>query len=198
MPAIDRWSRRYVATACFFLVVWQFVATPWINFSRQTWVVLGLYGFVFMVIFAKTYTLVPSYFSSGTESSIPPAVQYFLSSFGVLLMAFGHGISRRIGIWFWSLGIAVLVVTLTGTIWREAVSGKTGTSDVNDDRRDVDKASNLFIVITYLYLITATVSLNIAGITPATTHLFAAGTAALLIYSVGFRLLPRFNAVDSP
>ena len=172
--------------------------TTWLGFSRHTWLVLGLQGFVLTVVFAKTYTLVPSYLGDSIDSGVFPAIHYPLFTAGVLLMAFADGFLLEIGVWIWSLGVAVLISSILRVVGGGVLSGETGTSKDKRERERVDRVSNFFVAASYIYLVVATASLVLYGFTASTVHLFAAGTAALLVYSVGFRLLPRSSRSRHP
>ncbi|MFB6284782.1 MAG: hypothetical protein ABEK59_12785 [Halobacteria archaeon] len=199
MPSLDRWSRRYIATACVFLVVWRAVETPWIPApTGRSGLTLGMFGFIFTTVFAKTYTLVPSYYETRVPSPKTAAIQYPLSTAGVVLMSFWNGAVYRTGVYLWSLGVLVLLSTAAWSLRGHVLSGDTGTSSDKPERRKTDFAANIFMPVSYLYLAAGTLSLVLYGTTAITFHLYGAGSAALLIYSVGFRLLPRFLAVDTP
>jgi len=80
--ATTRRVQRLLLSGLGFFLAWQVAALAGAPLDVQ--VALGLYGFVFHVVFAKAYSLVPSYFAR--ELSVPraPAVQLPLSVLGAL------------------------------------------------------------------------------------------------------------------
>ncbi|MFB6197559.1 MAG: hypothetical protein ABEI52_04730 [Halobacteriaceae archaeon] len=190
---LSKWSRRYVLASIGFLLIWQ-VGTLG-SVPRHVEVILAINGFVFHMIFGKAYTLVPSYFERDLAVTWAPPLQLPLTIAGVSLLAFGWGQS----------GPAVTVGAIAWAI-RDNITGReTGTGPTNEERRTVDRIANGFVVIALLYLGLGTVEL-VAGTTalpglfdgalPRIAHLFAAGAAALMVFALGFRLLPRFLVVQ--
>jgi len=200
----SRWSRVLVAVGLVALVAWQVAVL--VGLPRRTAVTLGVYGFVLHVVFGKAYALVPSYFDRDLAWSVAPAVQFPLSVVGVAGLALGPvagvpDFAGAIGAVAWTLGVAVFLATLLATVRTNLTGAETGTGEHNADRRPVDRAANLFVPVVLAYLAVGTWE-TLAGATavpglldgypPRVSHLLAAGTAALLVFAVGFRLLPRF------
>ncbi|MFC7194539.1 hypothetical protein ACFQL4_07525 [Halosimplex aquaticum] len=207
---LSRWSRALVAVGVCWLVGWQAAALA--GFPRRTTVTLGLYGFVLHVVFGKAYSLVPSYFDRALAWPHAPAVTLPLVVVGSAGLAAEPvdgipAVVGAVGAWSWALGVAVFLGTLAWTL-RDNLSGaETGTGDHNADRRRIDRAANLFVPVVFAYLAVgswetlaarAAVSPLIDGYPPRATHLLAAGGAALLVFAVGFRLLPRFLVAGLP
>ena len=200
----SRWSRVLVAVGLVALVAWQVAVL--VGLPRRTAVTLGVYGFVLHVVFGKAYALVPSYFDRDLAWSVAPAVRFPLSVVGVAGLALGPvagvpDFAGAIGAVAWTLGVAVFLATLLATVRTNLTGAETGTGEHNADRRPVDRAANLFVPVVLAYLAVGTWE-TLAGATavpglldgypPRVSHLLAAGTAALLVFAVGFRLLPRF------
>ena len=200
----SRWSRVLVAVGVVGLVAWQvavLAGTP-----RRTAVTLGLYGFVLPVVFGKAYALVPSYFDRDLAWSLAPAVQVPLTAVGVVGLALVPlssvpAVAGTVGAVAWTLGVGVFLGTLVATVRTNLTGAETGTGDHNADRRPVDRVANLFVPLVLAYLAVGsweTLAAHTAvpglldGYPPRVSHLLAAGTAALLVFAVGFRLLPRF------
>ncbi|MDY7082345.1 MAG: hypothetical protein SXQ77_08075, partial [Halobacteria archaeon] len=207
MPRIDRWSRRFVATSAVFLVAWQVSAV--MELSSQTRITLALLGFVLHIVFGKAYTLIPSYFSCELSFESAPAVHLPLSVSGTLLLAYESSNlpTRPAGAVLWFTGVVVFSSTLVWTL-RDNITGReTGTSDANQHRKKVDRYANLFMPFALVYLVAGSyelVAMNTVlptvfdGYFPRAAHLLAAGTAALLVFSIGFRLLPHFLVTTPP
>jgi hypothetical protein len=206
---VSQGSRGHVAAAALFLVMWQVAALA--GASQQLGVVLGLYGFVLLTVAGKGYALVPSYFDRTLAYPGAPAVSLPLLSLGTVGLAvapFG-GIPPVVGIAgaiCWALGALVFVGTVGWTIRDNLTGRETGTGEVNIDRRWVDRTANAFVPVVLAYLVagayeTVAVSAALPTLTgrgmAGASHLLAAGGGALLVFAVGFRLLPRF-LVSSP
>lgn len=207
---VSRWSRRYVVASAAFLVGWQVGALYGV--SRATAVALALYGFVLHMVFGKAYALVPSYFERTLAFQRAPAVQFPLVLFGTLGLVVDT--TSRVPSWtgtvgavLWSLGVGVFVGTLAWTIRSNPSGRETGTGNANTELRPTDRLANAAVPVVLLYLLLGTVGtlttrtgspLPLAGGGPWITHLLAAGTAALLIFSLGARLLPRFLVTTPP
>ena len=207
--AVTRRVQRLLFVALAFLLAWQVAALT--DASRHVQVVLGLYGFVFHVVFAKAYSLVPSYFAR--ELSVPraPVVQLPLSSLGVVgLAAAGLGapaVFATVGAALWLAGVLVFVGALTWTVRDNLTGAETGTGEAKADRRPVDRYANAFVPVVLAYLLAGSYDLLAARLGlptvaasggPSATHLLAAGTATLLVLAVGFRLLPRLLVATPP
>ncbi|MFC6993605.1 hypothetical protein ACFQH3_18915 [Haladaptatus sp. GCM10025707] len=206
---ISQGARRHVAAGALFLVTWQ-VATL-VGVPHRSGVVLGLYGFVLHTVAGKAYALVPSYFDRTLSHPAAPAMSLPLLSLGTVGLAVAplDDIPSVIGIAgavCWALGALVFVGAVGWTVRDNLTGRETGTGEVNTDRRWADRAANAFIPVVLAYLVagsyeTVAVSAALPTLTgrgmAGASHLLAAGVGALLIFAVGFRLLPRF-LVSSP
>lgn len=207
---VSKWARRYVLVSAFALVCWQIGVL--LDVPQRTELVLGVFGFVLHMIFGKAYALVPSYFDSELAFPWAPKTQFPLvvvgttslvvASLGVTPVRLATG-----GAILWSLGVVVFVGTLLSTIGRSLLNGETGTGEHNAERRPVDRLANTFVPVAFLYLLVGsyeTVALSgplptvFVGSPAQASHLLAAGTAAMLVFALGFRLLPRFLVVYPP
>lgn len=209
-PTISRWARRYVIVSALFFVLWQVGAVSGI--SRHSEVVLGVFGFVLHMIFGKAYSLIPSYFARELSFSRAPAVQFPLTVGGTCGLAVASLQTDPVwigtlGAIVWALGISVFLGTLLWTVRDNLLGRVTGTGETNLDRQPVDRIANGFVPIALLYLAVGsyeTVAVYtglptlLNGYFPRISHLLAAGTAALLVFALGFRLLPRFLVASPP
>lgn len=214
----SRWSRRFVLVGVVSLCCWQ-IATL-VGAPRDTAVSLAVFGFVFHVVFGKAYALVPAYFDAELAVEHAPSVQFPLTVVGTACLAIGSVepvgsvgaveflpsiIARAdlaaLGSVLWLFGVVVFVGTLAATIAGPLRRGETGTGEHNADRRPLDRFANAFVPVVLGYLLvgsyeTAAVRIeglpSLFGVPAAATHLLAAGAATLLVFALGFRLLPRF------
>jgi hypothetical protein len=206
---VSRWSRGFVLASAGFLVAWQALSIAGVG--RRAAVLVGLYGFVLHMIFGKAYSLVPSYFSR--ELSVPRAmpIHLTLSVSGVIALAAGERVDSpvlaAVGGWLWFGGVLVFVVTLLWTVRGNLSGRETGTGEANADRRRVDRVANGFVPVALVYLVVGSYAMVAPvigtppvfdGYSPRATHLVAAGTATLLVFAIGFRLLPRFLVTSPP
>jgi len=206
---ISRWARRHVLVGAAFLVAWQAAALA--GAPRRTGVVLGLYGFVLHTVAGKGYALVPSYFDRSLAVPRAPAASLPLLALGTVGLAAApvpavpSAVAVAGGV-CWALGVAVLAGALGWSVRDNLTGRETATGEANADRRGVDRIANAFVPVVLAYLLagaagTAAVA---AGRPPAglgtagVSHLLGAGGAALLVFAVGFRLLPRFLASTPP
>ncbi|WP_049979949.1 hypothetical protein [Halolamina rubra] len=202
---VSRWTRLFVVASLGWFVCWQAAAVA--GAGRRATVTLGLYGFVLHTVFGKGYALVPSYFDRRLAVPRAPAVHLPLALAGTgVLAATAIGVVpagwHAIGAGLWALGCLVFVGTLGWSVRDNLTGRETGTTDAKSDRRGVDRLANAFVPVAAGYLLVAALlpvarTLKLVGASvpaagPAHSHLLAAGAAALLLFAVGFRLLPRF------
>ncbi|MFB6083303.1 MAG: hypothetical protein ABEJ94_03550 [Halorientalis sp.] len=206
---VSTWTRRFVAAGAVWLAAWSLAAL--VALPRRTEVTLALLGFVFHTLFGKAYALVPSYFDRELAFPRAPTVQLPLSILGTAGLA-AAGLPRvpgfvgPVGAVLWAAGVAVFLGTLAWTVRDNLTGTETGTGDHDADRRTVDRMANAAMPVAFLYLAAGTATLVAArflqsvpfAYAPRRTHLFAAGCAVLLVFAVGFRLLPRFFVADPP
>lgn len=207
---VSSWARRYVLTSLLFLLAWQ--AGTVLGIPRQAEVTVAVYGFVLLLVFGKAYSLVPTYFDRELALPRAPAVQFplvVLGAAGLLGASLGLGPAwtGSVGAVLWGLGVGVFLGTVLWTIRGNLTGRDTATGDPNAHRRSVDRVANGFVPVALGYLAVGsyeTVAMHTAltpllgGYPPRTTHLLAAGTAGLLVFALGFRLLPRFTVETPP
>lgn len=207
---VSRWGRRFLLTGGGFLVLAGLAGVA--GLPRRMVVVLALQGFVFSVVFGKAYSLIPSYFDRTLAVPRAPPLQYPLHLAGVLALAVDPlgavpAVVGDAGALCWAGGVAVFLGGILGTIADNVTGSETGTSDASADRAGLDRFANLFVPVALGYLVLGTVELasgRFGGPTlvgqgvPRVAHLLAAGVAALLLFAIGFRLLPRFLVASVP
>lgn len=207
---VSRWTRGFVAASVGWLVCWQ--AATLVGVPRRVAVPLALYGFVFHVVFGKAYSLVPSYFDRDLRPARAPAVQLPLSVLGTAGLAAGWspGVPRTVlqaGAVAWAAGVAVFLGAMLWTLRGNLTGAETGTGEHNAGRRALDRLSNAAVPVVLAYL-AAGAYLTVASVTglptpldgypPRVSHVLAVGAAVLLLFAVGFRLLPRFLVTTTP
>lgn len=203
-------ARRFVLASVAFLVAFQLGAL--LGIGRRPAVVLGLNGFVLHMVFGKAYTLVPSYFARELEVSWPMDVHLVATVGGTAALAAADlldlaPVVRATGGLAWFVGVAVFVGTIGWAVRDNLAGGETGTGDHNAHRRPIDRAANAFVPLAGAYLLVGSWELAAGaaglptvfdGFAPRASHLLAAGAATLLVFAIGFRLLPRFLVADPP
>lgn len=201
---VTRYSRAFVFAGVCWLVGWQ--AAVVLGGGRRLGIVLGLYGFVFHTVFGKAYSLVPSYFDTTLAFPRLPAAHLALALVGTGLLAVDAAAIASVGdvgMLAWGSGCVLFVGTLAWSARGNLTGRRTGTAESKADRRTVDRLANGFVPVALAYLLVGVTLAVVAvfgeplplGTGPTVTHLLAAGTAALLVFALGFRLLPRFLAV---
>ena len=204
---ISRWARRFLLVSAGWLVSSQVAALA--GAPRRVEFVLGLYGFVLTTVFGKAYSLIPSYFDRSLAWSGAPAAQWPLTTGGVgaLALAAFPGTPpwlRTVGVFAWVAGGAVFLGTMLVTVGDNLTGEETGTGDANADRRGLDRLATAAVPVTFLYLVAGSVELlasaldfpsPFGGLPVRISHLLAAGVALLVLFGIGYRLLPRFLVV---
>ena len=200
--------RGFIVASVLFLVAWQvalLAAAP-----RQTIIALALYGFVFHMAFGKAYALVPSYFDRTLTFPRVPTVHLVFTIFGTIALAGAPllelPILRVVGAVGWTAGVALFLSTLGWTIRDNLTGRETATGATKGELKPVDRLANAFVPVALAYLAAGSYEL-LALVTPLTplldghpaqgTHLLAAGTATILVFALGMRLMPRF-LVETP
>lgn len=205
----SRWSRRFVVFSAISLVLWRLGALAGV--PRRTEVVLALLGFVLHMVFGMGYLLIPSYFERVLDAKWPPAVQLGLTGVGTGLLVLaslpvGPPLIERLGATAWFLGVIVFLGTILWTIRDNLAGRETGTGAGKEDLEWVDRYANPFMVIALGYVLVGSYELlahisPLPGITdgyvPRASHLLAAGGAALLVFTLGVRIAPRFLGVPA-
>lgn len=203
---ISRWARRFLLVSAAWLLLSQVAILA--DAPRRAEIFLGLYGFVLTTLFGKAYSLVPSYFDRTLAWSYAPAVQLPLITGGVAALAVGTvggpAWLPAAGALAWVAGVAIFLGTMLATIADNLTGAETGTGNASADRRGLDRLANAFVPVVFLYLFVGCVELLagtvgtpslFGGLAIRTSHVLAAGVALLLLFSVGYRLLPRFLVV---
>ena len=210
---VSRWAQRYVTASTLFFLLWQVGVLAGI--SRSAEVVLGVFGFVLHMLFGKAYSLVPSYFDRELAAPHAPAVQLpftVAGTVGLFVASLRVDIpwadaAGAVGAVLWALGVAVFLGALLLTIRGNLSGAATATGGANAHRKPVDRAANAFVPVGLTYLAVGSYGVVavhtglpalLDGSLPRVSHLLAAGTGALFVFALGFRLLPRFLVATPP
>jgi len=213
---VSRGARGFVLAGAVFLVLCTLAAFT--EAPRTTVVAMGLYGFVFHTIFGKAYGLLPAYFDRELALPRAPLTQLPLSVAGTLCLAVSSGSTAAeklpiepstatdVGALLWAIGAAAFLVTIALTIRDNMTGAETGTADSKAHLARLDRVANAAMPIALGYLAIATYSLagtvlDLPGPIDSSigiSHLLAVGTAALLVFAIGSRLLPRLLRADVP
>ncbi len=206
---VSQWSRRFVLTGAIFFVCWNGALV--LGAGRRTGITLALLGFVFHTIFGKAYSLVPTYFDRTLYTDRLLLPHFLLTTSGTATLAGGTVLAQTsltaIGALLWLGGVTLFLGTLFATLQGNLTGSETSTGTHNEHRATVDRVANagtpaalLFLGIGSLgfALSELTTSGSLVSYTPRWIHLLAAGSATLLIFSLGFRLLPRFLSTTPP
>lgn len=202
--------RAFVLAGVGFFVVWNIGII--LNWPHQTTIRLALYGFVFHVIFGKAYALIPAYFERDLVSAWIPRIHFPCSIVGTSALATAplferSGSIELLGSLLWGVAATLFFFGLIWTIKDNLLAVETGSAGPNRNRRHIDRVANLFMPIALGYFLLgsyetiALTSETLPGSTtssPQVIHLLAGGTGALLIFSIGARLLPRFFVASAP
>lgn len=206
----SRWARRFLAVSAGFLLLSQ--ATIVADAPRSVVVTLGLYGFVSTTVFGKAYSLIPAYFDRQLAWSRAPQLQLPLTTAGTLALATAHWLGgwkllEVLGALSWAGGVTLFLAVIGFTVRDNLTGAETGTGTASAKRKPLDRFANLFVPIALAYLAAATYELC-ATVTPLPTlldgagvriaHLLGPGFSVLLLFAVGYRLLPRFFADVPP
>jgi hypothetical protein len=207
---ISRWARRYALVSAAALCLWQVGVL--VGVPRRMEVTLAVYGFLFPMVFGKAYSLVPTYFDRPLAVPRAPAVgfPFVVAGAGGLAVATLRETPPwlgAVGALAWTVAVGVFLGTLGWTVRHNLSGGDTATGAHNAARRPVDRVANAFVPVAFSYLLVGTYATLaphtglpplLDGYPPRATHLLAAGAVALLVFALGFRLLPRFFSAPLP
>jgi hypothetical protein len=205
---LSRRARRFVAAGAGFLVLWGLLSVR--RTGRYPGVEAALFGFVFHTVFGKAYSLVPTYFDRALAWPLAPAVHLPLSVTGATALALGPWVPPTVadaGAVAWALGALLFVATMVWTVRGNLTGAETATGEANARRRPIDRAANAAVPVATAYLLAGAYEAVatrsglpplLSGYGPAASHLLAAGAATVLLFGVGFRLLPRFTVTHPP
>lgn len=199
---VGRWTRLFTLAGVACLLLWRVGLLA--DLPARSAVELAVLGFVLHVVFGHAYLLVPAYFGRVHRSSHLPGVHLALATSGTLLLAGSHfpatpDGTRLVGALLWAAGVAVFVGSLARSLRGVARDPFADASNL------AERAAVLVVPVPFAYLAAGSYDLLaaqtaaprlLAASAAGVSHLFAAGVAALLVFALGVRLLPRFLGVD--
>jgi hypothetical protein len=215
---ISRGAHGLVLAGAGFLVLCTLAAFA--EEPRGAVVAFGLYGFVLHTVFGKAYGLLPAYFDRDLAVPRAPLAQLPLSVLGALLLSVTVGSTAadslpidaetagEAGALLWATGAAVFLATIALTIRDNPTGAETGTSASKEHLARLDRVANLAMPIALGYLALGAyehaahaIDAGLPTLTDsslAISHVLAVGTAALLVFAIGARLLPRLLRAEVP
>ncbi|MFB6091275.1 MAG: hypothetical protein ABEJ97_09480 [Halobellus sp.] len=171
---------------------------------------VALFGFVCPMIFGMAYLLIPSFVGRTLADYRLPGVHFVLAYAGVAGLIAGRvtGIRSiaRVGAGAWSLGVAFFVGVLGWTVLPALRDRLEVVTRSADRPQRSTRLATAVIPVAIGYLVVGTIGLlGWAGVGPvpavsfpAVVHSYGAGLGALLIFSLGARLMPGFFHVTPP
>jgi hypothetical protein len=206
---IQRWTQRFtVASAVVFVVA---CATAGVTTDVEISGIMVVFGFLCPMIFGMGYLLLPPYVRRTLIDRRLPGIHFYLafSGAGLLILGVaidGTGLLVSIGTVLWSLGVAVFVGALLLTVGPAVLENPSVVFQFDDRCQRSTRAAMATIPVAIGYLVLGTIAFvhstgvigSDASSLTATIHLYAAGFGAVLIFSLGARLLVGFFRVSLP
>jgi len=206
---LRRWTQRFtVASAAAFVV--SCVAAGVVSDPRIP-VILALFGFVCPMIFGMAYLLLPPYVRRTLVDHRLPGIHFVLAFPGAGSLVLGTaieglGLLRSLGAVVWSLGVLVFVGALFGTVVPAVLDDPASVFRGGDRPQRSTRLATATIPIAIGYLLLGTMvlvqSTSVVSAWDPTLvsviHLYAVGFGALLIFSLGARLLLGFYRASPP
>lgn len=207
---LSRWTRYFTVASASVLVIVQ--AIPLLNGDRHLMAVLAVFGFIGPMIFGMAYLLLPSFVGRTLVHQHLPGHHFVLAYTGTAAIVGGQFLGLddpilSIGIVLWSLGVMMFLAELLWTIAPEILQPRGLIFNMGNQSDHSIRLALLMIPVALGYLLIGTIALlgraNLIprllppGMAPI-VHYYAAGFGALLIFSLGVRLMPGFFHVNLP
>jgi hypothetical protein len=206
---LRQWTERFTVASAASLVA-SLLAVPLTSGPRIP-VLVTLFGFVCPMVFGMAYLLLPPYLGRTLVDYRLPGVHFVLAYLGAGLLVAGSiqegsDVVFALGAGAWTGGIGVFVGTLSATVHQAILEDPPGLGRGRDGPQRSTRLASAMIPVAIGYLVAGTVLLlGLAGVAGTArgsisqvVHLYAAGFGALLIYSLGARLLLGFYHVTPP
>lgn len=206
----SRWTRYFTVTSALSMVALH--GALLFDVSPRTTVIIGLFGAVLPMVFGMAYLLLPSYVGRTLSTRRLPGIHFATAYIGTGMLGANELIGGRapftaLGGFLWSLGVAIFVGTL---LWTVVPAVRTTPEIVlrsGDRPQRSTRLATMLIPVAIGYLVVGTVALlsmttplpSVVGDSlPIVVHYYAAGFAALLIFTLGARLLTGFFHESPP
>lgn len=207
---VSRWTRWFTTMSALSMVALQGVLL--LGLSIRTVAIVGIFGVVLPMVFGMAYLLLPSYAGRTLSARWLPGVHFAVAyaGAGILLGDEIVGLDASLvalGGSLWSLGVAIFVGTLLWTVVPAIVARPEIIVRSDDRPQRSTRFATLLIPVALGYLVVGTIALlsmttslpNIVGETfSSVVHYYAAGFAALLIFTLGARLMTGFFHISPP
>lgn len=207
---VGRWTRYFAIASAISMVGLQ--VGQLLDGTLRVRAIIGLFGVVLPMIFGMGYLLLPAYAGETLKTPRLPGLQFaavYLGSGLFLADALGvvDGPTATIGAGLWAFGVAIFVVALGYTIVPAIVANPAIVFRSENRPQRSTRLATAVIPVALGYLVLGTVillgsetnGLGDVGVGfPTTVHFFAIGVGALLIFSLGIRLLTGFFHVAPP
>lgn len=206
---LRRWTHRFtIASGISFLI---FLLTLIVGIDRNTLAIIGVFGFVCPMIFGMAYLLFPAYVKTTLVDQRLAGLHFMLAYAGAGLLVWStHADSGQtwflVGSLLWALGVAVFLGALVWTAAPSLLDDPTILFRSGDRPQRSTRFATAILPVALGYLIVGTGGLlSASGIIAVGTislsqviHYYAIGFGALLIFSLGARLLIGFFHVELP
>ncbi|WP_226042943.1 hypothetical protein [Natrinema sp. DC36] len=207
---ISRWTHAFAVASALGMVGLQ--TTYLLDWSIRAIGLFGLLGAVLPMTFGMAYLLLPAYVGTTLATPRLPGVHLVVSYAGAAVLVAGQLTTLprplvTVGATLWSLGVACFLAALGATIVPVLRADPSVVIRGRDHPQRSTRVATAVVPLAILYLAVGTIVLltrmTSVQVVPGTTipgivHFYAVGFAALLIISLGARLLVGFFHVVPP
>ncbi|MFC6766195.1 hypothetical protein [Natrinema soli] len=207
---VSRWTHAFAVASALGMVGLQ--ATYLLDWPLRAIGLFGLLGAVLPMTFGMAYLLLPAYVGTTLATHRLPGVHLVVSYAGAAVLVAGQltTLPRLLvvaGTTLWSLGVGCFLGALGKTIGPALRANPSVVIRSRDRPQRSTRAATATVPLAILYLAIGTIALlarassapAIPGTTiPGVVHFYAVGFAAVLIISLGARLLVGFFHVVPP
>lgn len=207
---VGRWTRSFTVASALSMVLTQ--AASLASLSTRTVAVVGLFGAVLPMVFGMAYLLLPAYVGRTLSARWLPGVHLVAAYLGagVLAADTAVGVDPRVvaaGGVLWSAGVVLFAAVLGTTVVPAVVDNPAVVVRTTDRPQRSTRLATAAIPVAVAYLLVGTVALLsrvtplpalVGASLPSVVHYYAAGFAALLVFSLGARLTTGFFHVSPP
>ncbi|MHB9288837.1 hypothetical protein ACKVMT_17550 [Halobacteriales archaeon Cl-PHB] len=203
---LRQWTERFALASAGGLVVSLAVLAA--TGDRRLAVAVSVFGFLCPMVFGMAYLLLPPYVGRTLVDPGLPGLHFVLALGGAGLLLVGRATGAGAQVWLgavaWALGVAVFLGALLATVWPVVRADPRRLLTGGDWPLRSTRVATAAIPVALAYLLLGTGRLLASVATRpvpslvGTTHTYAAGFGALLVFALGARLLIGFYHVDLP